>query len=55
MAVDLVIISVVFVVITAVSIAIRIYTRTVILKNTGVDDRESGRLIAMHCADAPQT
>jgi hypothetical protein len=38
MAVDLVILSAVFVSITLISIAIRIFTRTVILKNIGVDD-----------------
>lgn len=38
MAVDLVILSAVFVSVTVVSIAIRLFTRIVILKNIGVDD-----------------
>ncbi|KAL5375355.1 hypothetical protein DPSP01_011264 [Paraphaeosphaeria sporulosa] len=55
MAVDLVILSVVFVSITVVSIAIRLFTRTVILKNIGVDDYLIcvGAVFAIVCSVTP--
>lgn len=44
MAMDLIIVSAVFVSITVLSIAIRIFTRLVILKNIGIDDCKSDNL-----------